>query len=833
MRVWQRWVILLLMCVPAAAEQVAFDPVSHFPLANSPIAIHQRAQVRLPFSVTGDTGAILGQQDGSFEMWHFPIKMFAHVRLHAELKDYPVPIELNPLTATIDVSPDHTTITYAHAGLTVRQHMFLARGVKDAPAPIVMFEIAAVRPVTLTIDLDPIMQRMWPALNGGRPGAAWIPMGSGGGYMLETEDPGLYGMVAMPNAKPGIMAPYQERPKDYPLQFIVSYDPQRDGDKYFPLIATVVDGGPRGQERASMLAARVANVMANLASLYAASRDYYAHFFDHRLTVETPDTRFDEAIRWAEISMDQLKVRKGTELGLVAGVYPSADSDRPGFGWFFGRDSLWTTYALNSEGDFTLTREAMEFLIARQRDDGKIMHEYSQSADRVDWASFPYEYAAADASPLFILAMRDYWKSTGDREFVAKHWGNVKRAYDFTRTHDSDGDGIYDNSQGTGWVESWPGGMPHQELYLAALDQQSCAAASELAAVMNDVQLANSAHEHAEDIRAKLTGYLGANGIYAFSRNSDGTYDATPTIYPSVAWWTGELSLPNAEKMVDLFAGSDLSADWGSRAIAQSNSSYDPISYHQGSIWPLFTGWAAMAEFRAGRALAGWQHLRENVRLTWEGDPGNVTELLSGEFYEPLGRSTAHQLWSSAMIVTPAVRGLFGIETDVPQLTLQVTPHLPADWKHAVVRNVPFGDSELEVVYDRQGTTMNVTVKSQRAITLCAVAQRTDADCKSAPAAVHLLKIPLPQVELVLPDDAPAVGDASHLLRVVSQHYDGRSLAITMEAPAGSRQLLPVVINDTTVKNIAADGAAIAAGKLEITFPAGNGFQRRSMTLHW
>ena len=86
----------------------------------------------------------------------------------------------------------------------------------------------------------------------------------------------------------------------------------------------------------------------------------------------------------------------------------------------------------------------------------------------VDWASTPYEYAAADSTPLFLMAMEDYVDASGDTAFLEKNWPAVEKAWEFERTHDTDGDGIYDNSQGTGWVESWIPKMPHQEIYLAA-----------------------------------------------------------------------------------------------------------------------------------------------------------------------------------------------------------------------------------------------------------------------------------------------------------------------------------------------------------------------------
>jgi glycogen debranching enzyme len=158
------------------------------------------------------------------------------------------------------------------------------------------------------------------------------------------------------------------------------------------------------------------------------------------------------------------------------------DSARPGFGWFFGRDSLYTLYAINGYGDFALSKAELEFLIHRQRADGKIMHEYSQTAADVDWQAFPYMYAAADSTPLFLLAVEDYVRASGDVAFLAANRDAIEKAWAFETdpAHDTDGDGIYDNSQGTGWVESWPGGMPHQEIYLALLDQQASAAMADI-----------------------------------------------------------------------------------------------------------------------------------------------------------------------------------------------------------------------------------------------------------------------------------------------------------------------------------------------------------------
>ena len=452
---------------------------------------------RIPWTVAGEYGGLLGRQNGKFEAWLWPVKILSNFKISAELADYPVPIDVNALAAEIRVTPAETIITYSHAAFTIRQHMFASRGgASPATGAVAFFEIESVRRLELTFAFTPEMLRMWPAPNFGRPNGEWVPHGEGGVYVLHTDNPNFSAVVAMPHTRPGILVPYQEHPQTYQLELKLSYDPKRDRGSVFPLLLALATGkAPYAQAAA---------INASIPQLYSETQDYYTHFFDRRLIADTPDRRINEALQWAEVSIDQMQVKHGRETGLTAGYYESADSARPGFGWFFGRDTLFTLYAVNSYGDFALTRRALDFLLHRQRADGKIMHEFSQSAEDVDWKSTPYFYASADATPLLIMTMWDYFRISGDLAYIKSNWEALRKAYAFTRAHDSDGDGIYENTEGTGWVESWPPGMPHQEIYLAALDQQSAHAMSRLAAHMNDDQLSTAAQRVADRIREKL-----------------------------------------------------------------------------------------------------------------------------------------------------------------------------------------------------------------------------------------------------------------------------------------------------------------------------------------
>jgi glycogen debranching enzyme len=816
----------------SASAQGILQPVVQFLLSDGPLIIRQTVQPQHPFTVTGSTGAILGLQNGNVELWRLPTKVFSNLHLTAELDGYTVPIDLNAAAATIDVQPDHTTITYSHAAITVRQHMFVPAGESNqARGAIIFFEIESIRPATLTISFEPAMVQQWPAPSFGRPSANWLPIGSGGAFVLSTDNPAIFGMVGMPNATSGPLPPYQERPQALPLQFKLRFDPSRDQHHFFPMIAEI--SRPDEKNSPTTVAAMESRLVATaeaLPEVYRQTRSHYDHFFDSRLTIHTPDPHFDAAMQWAEIAIEQAKVRTGNETGLVAGWYPSFDSTRPGFGWYFGRDTLWTLYAVNSYGDKTLARQALEFLAKRQRADGKMMHEFSLTADDLhgdlNWATLGYEYAAADATPLFIMAVADYVRTTGDLEFLHAHWDQLKKAYDFDRAHDTDG--VYDNSQGTGWVEAWPPKMPHQEIYLAALDQASSQAIAEMAQLMQDQTLATSAAAQSKHIAEVVASYRQADGVYAFSRNTDGSFDQTSTIFPSVALWSDKKSLSEPDAMLSLWASHHFATDWGVRSVSDTAAVFDPISYHQGSVWPLFTGWASLAQYRADRPLAGYAALMRNADLTWAQDPGFVTEVLSGRFFQPLGRSSSHQLWSSAMVLSPAIRGLFGIDVDALHRNLHLQPHLPASWDFAEIHNVRVGDDLYEIKLKRERNHLLATVSSTQPTILCLNNQNEA--CHDRSTTSRTISLPLPAVEVSLPEQQlPEAGSVTSQPRVIDESYQTEHLSLTLEGVAGTTVDLFLRNNMLSASgkraaDVKVEGAERIGEKLRVNFPQGTGF---------
>lgn len=868
--------------VPVFSSIPASVPASAGPV------IRAHSEPIKPFTVAGERGVLLGQQDGTFEAWVLPVKLFSNLRIRANIEGYNVPINVNEQSAEIEVHPDRTIITYAHPGFTVRQIMFSPEGGPAGAGPLVLYQFDCLHPTEFTFSFTPELRWMWPQKNDGVPDADWETRG--GYYVLHTDYPDLAGAITIPGAQPGILEPYQERPQVYPVQLRLHIDPARDHGRLFPLLMAI--GTTAATATNEALGETLAQLNAGIANGLQAHAKSYAKLLESSVSIETPDKTLNDAFTWAVVSIEQLKARAydpksaaGNETALVAGYYSSGDSARPGFGWFFGRDSLYTLYAVNGYGDFALSKSELEFLIERQRADGKIMHEYSQTAPVVDWQSFPYMYAAADSTPLFLMAVADYARSSGDVAFLSAHRDAIERAWSFLTdpAHDTDHDGIYDNSQGTGWVESWPGGMPHQEVYLALLDQQAAAAMSQIEDLLGDREKAGMAGKRAAGIAKTIESeyYDAEKGCYDFSRNvaKDGTpvMDRTATVYPALAWWSGKSILAHPEGCLQQLAAHPLNTDWGLRDVADTEKVYDGMSYHQGSVWPLFTGWAAMAEYRGGQPLAGYQLLRENSDLTNAQDLGSVTELLSGDFFIPFGRSTSHQLWSSAMVISPILRGLFGIEIDAQKKTITVNPHLPAGWDHAEVLNLPLPGVTQHLVFERHGTTLEVMLGDSnsakdwhlRSDLPGAIYGPTETGRISGSAGLKGLRIPQPALEIdeVMADAAPILresalvrgeavqpGARTSRFRILRSEHSKRQLVFVAEGVAGSTGYLRLIRHGRFIPKVQAD-PMVAPGTedetaelsvvldaeenpsipvvLHLHFPPGEGWKTITVTLTW
>jgi glycogen debranching enzyme len=727
---------LLVLCAAdcaAHARQAVPTLVPKFPLPQSGPRLERRTRPGAFLDVLGRRSAVFGYEHRQLEAWTYPLQILDQFELSFRLEGYPLELRGADVAASIDVRPEATTITYSHAAFTVRQIIFAPL---DEPGIVMLLDVDSALPLSVVVRFRPRLKLMWPA--GSATGSlSWDEKQRA--YFISEETGRFAGVVGSPAARDVSVMPYQEEPRDVPAQFQLDVAAAESKSGFVPII---IAGSVKGREDAR---ATYARLLANARGLYEKNVAHYRALLEETTNISTPDTRVNEAFQWAKVGIDKGFVENPLlGRGLVAGFRTAGESERPGFAWFFGRDALWTALALDSYGDFEGTRAALDFLKKFQRADGKIPHEISQSASLIPWfTDYPYPWASADATPLYIIAHADLARATGDLAYLRANWDSILKAYRFTRATDTDGDGLVENTQfGHGWVEGGSLYPPHEEIYMQGLWVEALGGVEEMAEALKDAALAREARESAERTAhaVEQTFWLPERGFYAFATNVPRTepreadkgpnrerrqqrmneldrsklYDED-TVLPAVALWFEALEDERAQVQIDHLGSARLSTDWGARILADDSRLYDPLSYHSGSVWPLFTGWASVGAYRYGRPHVGLRALMSNVLLRRQSALGYVTELLSGDFNAPFGRSSHHQVWSEAMTVAPIVRGLLGLEVSDFGRTVNFAPRLPADWPSVEVRSLKAGPNTFDVSLTRGGGQMTIKLRPTNA----------------------------------------------------------------------------------------------------------------------
>ncbi len=177
------------------------------------------------------------------------------------------------------------------------------------------------------------------------------------------------------------------------------------------------------------------------------------------------------------------------------------------------------------------------------------------------------------------------------------------------------------------------------------------------------------------------------------------------------------------------------------------------------------------------------------------------------------------------MILTPALRGLFGVEWNALQHTLYVNPHLPASWDHASLHNVPLGAARVDLEMVRQGGKLMVRARSPGSGPIClARSAEQMAGCTSE------LALALPAVEVELPQALPDAGSPTSQLKALGEQWSEHQLVLTLEAQGGSAQELYVRRNAGTLR---VSGAELLPNRIRVRFPPGAGYQTQVVRFTW
>jgi hypothetical protein len=127
--------ISMLFTLPSPTFAQTYASIPAIDFDNSAPRIRAHAEALKPFTVAGEHGVVLGQQDGMFEAWVLPVKLLSHMTIEAQVEGYTVPIDVNQQAAEIEVRTDRTTITYSHIAFTVHQVMYSPNGADAGYGP--------------------------------------------------------------------------------------------------------------------------------------------------------------------------------------------------------------------------------------------------------------------------------------------------------------------------------------------------------------------------------------------------------------------------------------------------------------------------------------------------------------------------------------------------------------------------------------------------------------------------------------------------------------------------------------------------------------------------
>jgi glycogen debranching enzyme len=787
--------------------------------------------------VVGTRGGLFGNEAGQFEAWVYPLKIFRDFHLTFHVGDRALPAE--SLARTLTVRPESATILYV--GDSFRVEEALCVPVNEAGAVIVL-NIETESPLEVEAAFTDDFQLEWPAALGGT-FLQWDDKQHV--FVFGEETRKFAALVGSPTAGAPQLSYQTNYSSSNENSLRLGVTPKGKETKVLAIAASV--SGRTDAEKT------YEHLLNSYADLMRESAEYYRAYLDKTVSLELPDVALQQAYDWARISTIQGLVNNPyLGSGLVAGYRTSGVSQRPGFAWFFGRDSLWTSFALNAEGDFETTRKALDFISKFQRDDGKVPHEISQSATLVPWfKDYPYAYVSADATPLFIIAMNDYAAQSGDLAFAREKWDNVWRAYQFLRsTYDSQG--LAQNAGvGHGWVEGGPLLPVRSEYYQAGLGVEALQALSNLARLLGKDDIGQQFAAEFDRGKAALDQVFWSpeKKAYAFALNKNNQRVDELTVLTTVPMWFSLSDATHANNTLTQLATADFQTDWGMRIISQQSKIYGGSGYHFGAVWPLFTGWASVAEYRYHRAFPAYANLRANALLGADGALGHFTEVLSGDYYQSLSVSSPHQIWSAAMVVSPILRGTFGLSTDAQKHEITLVPHVPADWSSFTIHNVRVGEVSVDFQYRKTADSVELEIK-RSGTGDCWVefdpafslrTQVTSVGMNGRPVAFKTqsnsndqhLNVRFPvyggsnNVIIRLKDDfgltysnrLPDLGSTSHGLRVVSESWNIEKNQLTLELSglAGSRYQLDVW-NPDQISSVEG-GSLTSTGKLQIEIP--------------
>jgi glycogen debranching enzyme len=441
------------------------------------------------------------------------------------------------------------------------------------------------------------------------------------------------------------------------------------------------------------------------------------------------------SISCADERLAPVLTRSVESLGALRIFHPS-DPERTviaaGAPWFmtlFGRDALltsWMMLPLDPSLALGTARTLAELQGRRvnplsEEQPGRILHELrSGPAHEFSLGHGNIYYGSADATPLFAMLVGEMHRWGIDPHRLDALLPHVWRALEWTEAFgDVDGDGFVEYQRATdrglrnqGWKDSFDaindrtGRLIDPPIALAEVQGYVYAAylaGARLAAYAGEPDRARHYERRAGEVRRRFNEafWLPQRGYFAVAIDADKRPVDALTSNIGHCLWTGIIDPEHAAAVAAHLTGPAMFTGFGVRTLAADMGAYNPVSYHNGSVWPHDTAIVASGLMRYG-FIEEAQRLITGLFAAAQHFGGILPELFCGfdraEFATPVPYPTScfPQAWAAAAPLL-ALRTLLRFEPDVPAGVVHCAPALPADLRPLRVDGLELGGSTLTI----------------------------------------------------------------------------------------------------------------------------------------
>ncbi|HEU4641223.1 MAG TPA: glycogen debranching N-terminal domain-containing protein [Gemmatimonadaceae bacterium] len=411
-----------------------------------------------------------------------------------------------------------------------------------------------------------------------------------------------------------------------------------------------------------------------------------------------------------------------------------------GIPWYctpFGRDSIITslqTLGLNPKIAVDTLRYLARMQGTKENPDteeqpGKIMHEIRRGelARAGEIPHVPY-YGTIDATPLWLILLHETWRWTGDEALVREMLPHADRALEWMdRYGDMDGDGFIEYAKTSanglvnqGWKDSWDGvpfpdgTLPEPPVALVEVQGYACDAKRRMAALYHafgETERATHLRREAAAMRERIVERFWLEELGTFALALDGRKVPLPTVTSNAGHllWSRIPDPARAARLASRLLAADMFSGWGLRTLGAAQQVYNPMSYHDGSVWPHDNAIVAL-----GLSLCGQKRALLPIMAALHDAASGMSYHRLPELYcgmeRALGRrpvlypvSCSPQAWASGALFM-LLQACAGILPDAPAHELHIRePVLPHFLDELVMDGLQVGGTRVALQFTRRG----------------------------------------------------------------------------------------------------------------------------------